>query len=453
MDVIDLDIDVIDERGQGLANRGSKTYFVSDALPGERVTATIERDKGTHAIGRVQRILRASPARVMPRCPHFGVCGGCLLQHIEPGVQVALKQRALEKTFARVAGLRPARMLSPIHGPDWNYRFRARLAVRYVPTRGGVLLGFHERKSSYVADIQVCLVMPKVVSDLLMPLHDLIARLSIPHRIPHIQVAVGDDFKVALVLRHLLPLTETDIRQLNEFSAEFDVQWWLQPGGQETAAALLEAPAGQGISPAAGRESRAADAALTYLLPEFGLQMRFRPTDFIQANLSANRALVSRAVSLLQPMPNDRVLDLFCGLGNFTLPVATLAREVVGVEASEALLDKARQIAADHGLASRVRLQCADLFRIDSGWLEKQGEFDLMVLDPPREGARAVVEAMATRGRRYGPRRIVYVSCNPATLARDAAILVHKGKYRLTSSVIVNMFPHTLHVESISVFE
>lgn len=453
MDVIELDIDAVDGRGQGVASCEGKTYFISDALPGERVAAVIERDKGTHAFGRIHRVVRASAARVTPRCPYFGVCGGCLLQHIEPRAQVAFKQKVLEESFARVAGLRPAQVLAPVYGPEWNYRFRARLSVRYVPTRGGVLLGFHERKSSYVADIHVCHVMPRVVSRLLTPLHDLIARLSIPDRIPHIQVAVGDDHTVALVLRHLLPLTPADSRLMQEFSDVFDVQWWLQAGGLETATPLHEGTANQGCDSAVDRGSRRVHAPLTYSLPEFGLEMGFRPTDFIQANLTANRTLVSRAVSLMQLTPNDRVLDLFCGVGNFTLPIAATAREVVGVEGSEALLKKARQSATDHGLESHVSLHCADLFQVDCRWLEEQGEFDAILLDPPREGARAIAEALATRGRRNGPRRIVYVSCNPATLARDTAILVHKGEYRLVSAGVVNMFPHTLHVESISVFE
>lgn len=448
---MELDIEAIDERGQGLASHDGKTYFVSDALPRERVHAVIERDKQTHAFARIQQILRPSPARVEPRCPHFGTCGGCVLQHIEPGAQVALKQQALEENFRRMAGVRPAQVLAPIHGPAWNYRYRARLSVRYVPARGGVLLGFHERKSSYVADIHVCPVMPQVVSDLLGPLHDLIGRLSIPHRIPHIQVAVGEDHTVALVLRHLLPLSDVDIELLSGFSAEFGVRWWLQPGGLDSATPMPEAPAN--AEPQEKEGACPEQTFLAYSLPEFGLRMRFQPTDFIQANLAANRVLVSQAVALLQLSRQDRVLDLFCGVGNFTLPIATVAGNVAGVEGSEALLAKARRTAENHGLDSRVQWHGADLFKIDEQWIKGQGHFDAILLDPPREGARAVAEALANRGRRHGPRRIVYVSCNPATLARDTAILVHKGGYRLKAAGVVNMFPHTLHVESISVFE
>lgn len=507
---IDLDIETLDKGARGVARRHGKVLFIDGALPAERVRAVIERDKDSHAFGRVQDVLRPSPFRVSPPCPHFGVCGGCALQHADGAAQVALKQRELEDALGRKAGLGPLQVLPPLHGPQWAYRHRARLAVRFVPTRGGVLLGFHERKSSFVADIHVCHVLPRPVSDLLEPLHGLIASLSIPHRIPQIEVAVGElrreahggaggrdgrspyverdepraecvepcvesgelcvetgelcvetgepcvengepcvegiepcsesggePHAIVLVLRHLLPLAEADLDTLRAFALRHKVAWWLQPGGPDTAAPLD-----------AGRLD-----VLAYGLPRFGLHMRFRPTDFIQANVQANRALVSRALDLLRAGPEDRVLDLFCGLGNFTLPLATQVREVVGVEGSEALLARARRGAREHGLAARTRFACTDLFHVDVRWLRGQGAFDAILLDPPREGARAVSEALAALDVFERPRRIVYVSCNPLTLARDAAILAHQGGYRLVAAGVVNMFPQTSHVESVSVFE
>lgn len=442
---VDLEVLALDRQARGVALREGKRFFIEGALPGERVRAAIEHDRPNYAVGRVQAVLRASAQRVEPRCPHFGVCGGCVLQHVDAAAQVALKQRELEDAFRR-GGVSPARMLPPLHGPDWAYRHRARLALRFVPSRGGVLLGFHERKSSFVADIRVCHVLPAAVSDLLESLHGLVAGLSIPHRIPQIEVAAGDGGAIVLVLRHLLPLGAGDIDHLRLFAARHGIVWWLQPGGPETAAPLVA----EGESRGAGGMMR---DELAYGLPRFGLSMRFRPTDFIQANIAANRALVSRALDLLEAGPDDRVLDLFCGLGNFTLPLATQAKEVVGVEGSAGLLERARRAADDNGLLARTRFACADLFKVDAAWLRTQGRFDLMLLDPPREGARAVAEAMAALAPAERPRRVVYVSCNPATLVRDAAIMVHRGGYRLKACGVVNMFPHTAHVESVSVLE
>jgi len=446
-DIIDLDIEALDDQARGVATRDGRRFFIEGALPGERVRAAIGRAKPNYAVGGVRSVLRASPHRVEPRCPHFGVCGGCTLQHIDAATQVALKQRELEDVFERAAGLAPARILPALQGPDWAYRHRARLAVRFVPSRGGVLLGFHERKSSFVADIRVCHVLPAAVSDLLGPLHRLVAALSIPHRIPQIEVAVGGDGLIVLVLRHLLELSDGDRDRLRAFAARHGIVWWLQPGGPDTAAPLDAGAAHPGAEGATKRRE------LAYGLPRFGLNMRFRPTDFIQANMAANRALVSRALDLLEAGPGDRVMDLFCGLGNFTLPIATQAKEVLGVEGSAALLERARQAATDHGLEGRAHFACTDLFSVDAHWLREQGRFDLMLLDPPREGAPAVAEALAALSAAERPRRIVYVSCNPATLARDTAILAHRGGYRLKACGVVNMFPHTSHVESVSVLE
>ncbi|VFR35352.1 23S rRNA (Uracil-5-) -methyltransferase RumA [plant metagenome] len=431
-----LSIESLDLEARGIARRDGKVIFVEGALPGERVTATTVRRKPSYEIARVDTVRRASSQRVEPRCPHFGVCGGCAMQHLEPTAQVAIKQRALEDCFQHVGNLSPARMLPPLHGPTWGYRFRARLSVRVVPKKGGVLVGFHERKSSYVADMRTCHVLPPKVAALLMPLRALITVMSAPQRMPQIEVAVGDA-AVVLVLRHLEPLTDDDIAKLRAFAAEHDISWWLQSKGPETVKPLDPAD----------------DDILSYRLPEFGLRMPYRPTDFTQVNPYINQALVSRALTLLDVQPEDRVADLFCGLGNFTLPLATQAREVVGIEGSKTLTDRALEAAARHGLDGRTRFATLNLFEVDVQWLRDLGHFDRMLIDPPREGAHAVSQALALLAPEERPCRIVYVSCSPSTLARDAAILVHEGGYKLRSAGVVNMFPHTGHVESIAVFE
>ncbi|MVW73115.1 23S rRNA (uracil(1939)-C(5))-methyltransferase RlmD [Bordetella sp. 15P40C-2] len=431
-----LNIESLDLEARGIARRDGKVVFVEGALPNERVTADTVRRKPSYEIARVAEILRPSSLRVAPRCPHFGVCGGCAMQHLEPTAQVAIKQRALEDGFWHVGKLRPQRMLPPLHGPTWGYRYRARLSVRVVPKKGGVLVGFHERKSSYVADIRECHVLPRHVSDLLLPLRAMIGSMSKPDRMPQIEVALGEGV-TALVLRHLEPLTDGDIAILRAFAAKHQVQWWLQPKGPDTVHAL----------------ERADEDALAYTMPQFGLRMPYRPTDFTQVNHAINRAMVARALMLLEVQPTDRVADLFCGLGNFTLPLATQCREAVGVEGSKALTDRALDAASRHGLAERTSFATLNLFEVDVEWLRGLGYFDRMLIDPPREGAQAVAQALALLTPEERPRRIVYVSCNPATLARDAAIMAHEGGYVLKSAGVINMFPHTGHVESIAVFE
>jgi 23S rRNA (uracil1939-C5)-methyltransferase len=357
------------------------------------------------------------------------------MQHLEPSAQVAIKQRALEDGLSHLANVKPARMLAPLHGPYWGYRYRARLAVRWVAKKGTILVGFHERKSSFVADIRTCHVLPKHVAALLMPLRGLIMSLSAPDRFPQIEVSVGEAV-TALVLRHLMPLTENDLVHLRQFAQEHDIQWWLQSKGPDTVNALEPEH----------------ETALTYTLPEFGLTMPFRPTDFTQVNHQINRVLVSRALSLLEPALTDRIADMFCGLGNFTLPLATRCREVVGLEGSPTLTQRAQTAASTYGL-KHVSFSTLNLFEVTAQWLQSLGYFDRMLIDPPREGALALAQALVQTAPEQRPRRIVYVSCNPATLARDAAILVHEGGYQLSSAGVVNMFPHTGHVESIAVFD
>lgn len=431
-----FDVESMDLEARGVAHHDGKVVFVDGALPGERVLAYIARRKPSFDVARTERVLRASAQRVEPACPYFGQCGGCAMQHLAPEAQVAVKQRVLEDALDHIGKVRPAQVLAPMYGPTWGYRYRARLSVRLVAKKGGVLVGFREKRGSYVADMEQCLVLPRHVSNLLLPLRELIGALDHPKSIPQLEVAVGDE-GTALLLRHMEPLSAGDVDLLRKFAQQHDVMWWLQPKGPDTVHPLERSHAG----------------ALAYSLPEFGLRMAYRPTDFTQVNSRINRTLVSRALGLLDVRSDDRVADLFCGLGNFTLPLATRAREVVGVEGSQALVDRATAAAEQNGLAGRARFSVLNLFEVDEQWLSSLGRFDRMLIDPPRDGAEAVSRALAALPSAKRPARLVYVSCNPATLARDAGILVHQAGYRLSAAGVVNMFPHTGHVESIAVFD
>ncbi|HWK70454.1 MAG TPA: 23S rRNA (uracil(1939)-C(5))-methyltransferase RlmD [Burkholderiaceae bacterium] len=431
-----FDIESLDLEARGIARREGKVVFVDGALPGEKVLASISRQKATYDTARLERVLKPSPQRTEPPCPYFGVCGGCAMQHLEPAAQVAVKQRVLEDALGHIGKVQPAMVLPPLHGPTFGYRYRARLSVRHVAKKGGVLVGFRERRGSYVADIRECKVLPPHVSGMLLPLRELIGSLSRPDRFPQIEVAVGDR-TTALLLRHMEALTPSDVALLREFAARHDVTWWLQSKGPETVRPL---------------DAEDADK-LAYALPEFGLRMPYRPTDFTQVNHAINRTLISKAIGLLDVQPEDRVADLFCGLGNFTLPLATRAASAVGVEGSSALTERAMEAARRHGLEDKTRFATLNLFEVDVQWLRDLGRFDRVLIDPPREGAESVARALAALAPAERPRRIVYVSCSPATLARDAGILVHEGGYSLQSAGVINMFPHTGHVESIAVFD
>jgi 23S rRNA (uracil1939-C5)-methyltransferase len=441
-----LRIEAVDIEAQGVAhNSEGKVVFVDGALPGEEVRAQVVRRKNAWEKAELVALRRESSQRVRPACPHFGLhagaCGGCKMQHLEPAAQVAMKQRVLEDNLAHLGKVKPDRVLRPIEGPAWGYRLRARLSVRHVVKKGTVLVGFHERKSSYVADIRSCSVLPKRLSAMLMPLRDLVGGMEARDRLPQIEVAVGDEV-TALVLRHLEPLSAHDLGKLREFGAAHDVQWWLQAKGPDTIVRLDPEAPGQ----------------LAYSLPEFGIRMPFKPTDFTQVNHQINEVLVGRALRLLDVQPQESVIDWFCGLGNFTLPLATRARSVLGIEGSATLVARALDNAKLHGLEGKTRFDARNLFELSADDLVALGTVDKWLVDPPREGAFALAKAMvelqgAPREGWEPPQRIVYVSCNPATLARDAGLLVHHGGYRCTLAGAVNMFPHTAHVESIAVFE
>lgn len=399
--------------------------FVEGALPRERVVAETLKKKSKYEFSRVKTLVETSSGRRDPRCPHFGACGGCATQHADARTQMAAKQRALEENLARIGKARPETMLPIVYGEEWGYRRRARWSVRFVP-RKGAMVGFRERRSTFVADTRECPVLPPRISALILPLRQLIGLLSTPDRIPQIEVAVGDNASI-LVFRHLLPLTEGDKKRLEEFAERHQVHVWLQPGGPDSA-----------------RPLHPAESSLYYELPEFGVRIAFGPTDFTQVNQAVNRILVGRAVRLLDPRPGERVADLFCGLGNFSLPLARMGAQVIGFEGSKDLIERARRNAAANGLVAQFEVR--DLFKQD---LAAFGPFDKLLLDPPREGAVELVKSLGPGW----PRRIVYVSCDTATLARDAGILVNVKNFRLSAAGVVNMFPHTAHVESVAVFD
>ncbi|HUN93281.1 MAG TPA: 23S rRNA (uracil(1939)-C(5))-methyltransferase RlmD [Burkholderiaceae bacterium] len=451
MDPEPVDIESLDLEGRGVGRRGGKVVFVDGALPRERVKVRTTRAKPSYETATCAAIERRSVERREPPCPHFGFeresCGGCSMQHLAPQAQVAIKQRALEDALRHIGRLRPETMLRPIAGQPWGYRHRARLSVRDVEKKGGVLVGFHERASSHVADMRTCLVLPPRVAALLPLLRALVESLTIRRRMPQIEVGVGanraddedDGGDVILVFRVLEPPSPADLRLLRAFGDRHRVRIWLQAKGPETASPMDPADAG----------------LLRMPLPEFDLCLEFGPTDFTQVNPRINEVLVRSAVRLLAPRPESRVVDFFCGLGNFTLPLARQAARVAGFEGSALLVDRARAAAAAHGLSARTEFASLDLFAYDaSAWDRLNGEsgpIDRVLVDPPREGALAIVRVLAATTQR--PERLVYVSCNPATLARDAAVLVHEGGWRLMAAGVVNMFPQTSHVESIALLQ
>lgn len=428
-------IESLDREGRGIARVEGKAIFIEGGLPGETVSYSSYRRKPNYEQAIATAIHEPSAERELPRCPHFGVCGGCSMQHLEVHAQVAAKQRVLEDSLWHIGKVRPEVMLRAIYGLAWGYRHRARISVRLVPKKGGVLVGFHERRSSFIADMRSCEVLPRSVSDLLLPLRGLIAGLSNPTRLPQIELAVGEAVTV-LVLRILDPLSTADEDALRGFAAQHGIQFWLQRAGPDTAEPFYPQDA----------------PPLYYSLPEFGVQIRFRPTDFTQVNHQVNRILVRQAMALLDPRPGERIADLFCGMGNFSLPIASCGAEVLGVEGNAELVRRAEGNARENGLAARARFETANLFEaancVQFGTSEGGG-FDKLLIDPPRDGAVELVKALGEGG----PKRIVYVSCDPATLARDAEVLVQFKGYRLVAAGVINMFPHTSHVESIALFQ
>lgn len=429
-------VQALDQEGRGIIREGGKVIFVEGALPGETVSYASFRKKTNYELAQLVEIHRVSAQRSQPRCPHFGVCGGCALQHLDSTAQIAIKQRTLEDSLWHIGRTRPEQILPPILGPSWGYRHKARLGVCRVSKKGGVLIGFHEKRSSYIADMPSCEVLPPHVSTLLVPLRKLINRLSIAERMPQIELAVGAENTV-LVLRILRSLQQEDESAIRHFADEHGVIFYLQPKGPETA--YRHYPVEEN------------ETGLSYELPEFALRMKFRPTDFTQVNHAVNPVMVRRAMNLLDPQPGEHIADFFCGLGNFTLPIARSGAKVVGIEGNTLLVQRGKEAAEAHGMGKAVGYVAGNLFKCTEERLSRLGRFDKILLDPPREGAIELVKSLPEQG--SGPWRVVYISCNPATLARDAAVLVTQKSYKLKAAGVVNMFPHTAHIESIAVFE
>ena len=420
--------------GEGIVRDG-KTVFVAGALPGERITFRRTRSHRQHDEAELVEVLAAAPERVSARCAHFGVCGGCALQHLAPEAQLKAKDQELRDNLERLGKVTPRAWLEPLRGPVWNYRRRARLGAKFVIKKGRVLVGFRERLTPYIADVQHCDVLAPPVGELVAPLAELIMGLSIRERVPQVEVAVADNV-VALVFRVLDPPGSEDLDRLRVFAQTHGVRVYLQPGGLDTV-----------------RELDQPGESLYYRLPQFKVELQFLPTDFIQVNGAVNEALVSRALEILQLTPESQVLDLFCGIGNFTLPMARTAARVVGVEGDAALVARARHNAA-HNQLQNTEFHAADLARLPADphaaaqitpWLKKG--YTHVVLDPPRAGAGEVLASVAS----LAPQRVLYISCHPGSLARDLGVLVHEHGFALEAAGILDMFPHTAHFESLAV--
>jgi 23S rRNA (uracil1939-C5)-methyltransferase len=416
--------------GRGVAHPGGKAVFIDGALPGETVAIDYLATHRTYDEARVSTVHAPSPYRVEPRCAHFGVCGGCSLQHLEAGEQILAKQQVLLDNLKRIGRVMPDEVLPPLRGPVWGYRGKARLGVKDVIKKGRVLVGFREKHASYVADLRRCEVLHPSVGERIPAIADLISGLKARSRIPQVEVAASDNV-TALVFRHLDALGEADLESLKAFARDQDFHVYLQPGGPDSVRPLWPE-----------------DSMLSYALPAQGIELDFRPTDFTQINSALNRQMVERVLQLLEPEGSHRVLDLFCGLGNFTLPLARHAGEVVGIEGDAGLVARARHNAARNGIANAA-FHVADLSmsRIEARWAGET--YQRILLDPPRNGAAAALDIVGN----IRPARVVYVSCHPGSLARDAARLVEEFGYRLLAAGVMDMFPHTAHVESIALFE
>ncbi|MEQ1916562.1 MAG: 23S rRNA (uracil(1939)-C(5))-methyltransferase RlmD [Gallionella sp.] len=424
-------IESLDQEGRGVAHFDGKVIFIEGALPGEIVSYASYRKKPAFEQAQVTTIFKSAPMRVTPKCKHFGVCGGCSMQHLDARAQVAVKQRILEDGLWHIGKVKAENIMPAIYGQTWGYRERARISVKHVIKKGKTLVGFHEKRSSYVADMQSCEILAPKIAKLLPLLAEMVSQMSIRDQLPQIEVAVGEHVD-ALVLRIMAPLSHADEALLRSFADLHEVQFWLQTKGPETIVPFypLDAP------------------ALSYSLPEFNVTMPFAPSEFTQVNSALNRVMIGRAMRLLDPQPGERIADLFCGLGNFTLPIARSGAQVLGIEGSDALVKRAQQNAASNGLSDNTSFMAMNLFEMTEEGFAKLGHFDKLLIDPPRDGAFELVKSL---GGDNAPKRIVYVSCNPATLARDAAELVKRG-YVLQAAGVMNMFPHTSHVESIAVF-
>ncbi len=422
--VIDLTHD-----GQGVADLDGRKIFIAGVLPGETVRIAPRRRRRRYQEAELVDVVQATPTRVEPPCAYFGRCGGCALQHLAYAAQVEFKESVVREALARIAAVEPDEWLAPTTGPEWHYRRRARLGIRYVAGKERVLVGFKERATRLVTDMASCRVLMQPLDSMPVELARLIGQTSLKKRLPQAELSVGESAR-AVVLRVLDEPDQADLRSFEDFGREHGIDVYLQPGGPGTVRPL----------------DSAAAKPLAYTLSEFGVTLTFAPTDFVQVNARINAAMVGRTAELLGVTASDRVLDLYCGLGNFSLPLASRAETVLGVEGEAGLVARAAQNARSNSMQN-AWFVTADLSEPE--WSFMRESWDLVVLDPPRSGAHAVVTQM----KRMGPRRIAYVSCHPATLARDAKELVDGQGYRLRAAGIVDMFPHTRHVEAMALFE
>ena len=425
-------IESLDQEGRGVAHVDGKTIFIDGALPNERVTYQSQHIKPSYETAKVIDILKQSNQRVTPKCPHFGLCGGCKLQHLDANAQVAAKQRLLENDLWHIGKVKPDNMLPALYGPTWGYRHKARLSVKYVDKKQRVLVGFNEKATRYVADMNSCEVLVPEVSALIAPLQQMIVQLSIRDKLPQIELAVGEGSVIVLIFRIMDVLTIDDEAIFKAFAEAHKVQVWTQTKGPDTIKPFW---------PLNGE-------ALSYSLPEFGLRYPFKPNEFTQVNPQINQVMIRRAMQLLNPQAGEKIADFFCGIGNFTLPIARSGAAVLGLEGLANLVDRANESAQLNSIQN-MQFGVADLFKMTAESLLALGKFDKWLIDPPRDGAYELVQAIDTA---TAPELIVYVSCNPATLARDAGVLVNEKGYILSATGVINMFPHTSHVESIALF-
>ena len=438
--ILTATIESLDQEGRGVTHVEGKTIFIDGALPGEKVRYQSQHIKPSYEVANTIEVIKQSNQRVMPKCPHFDLCGGCKLQHLDVNAQVAAKQRLLENDLWHIGKVKAQNILPPLYGPSWGYRHKARLSVKYVEKKQRVLVGFNEKGTRYVADMNSCEVLVPEVSALIAPLQHMIAQLSIRDKLPQIELAVGeavqDTAVIVLILRIMDALNANDETLLKAFADEHAVQIWTQTKGPDTIKPYWPEAA----------------LVLAYSLPEFDLIYPFKPNEFTQVNPHINRVMIRRAMQLLKPQAHEKIADFFCGIGNFTLPIARSGAQVLGLEGLANLVDRANEGAALNKVSAKFGV--ADLFKMTlESLLElhlKHGKFDKWLIDPPRDGAFELVKAISPE---TAPKCIVYVSCNPATLARDAGVLVHEKGYTLSAAGVINMFPHTAHVESIALFE
>ncbi len=424
------DIESLSHEGRGVSHVNEKVVFIDNALPDEEVEFKYVSTRAKFSEGVTENVLKANEQRIEPGCEYFGYCGGCSLQHMSAEAQIEHKQSVLLEQFTHLGHVETKEILPPLTGPVFGYRHKARLGVKYVLKKERVLVGFREKRSPFIADIKHCEVLHPDVGHKISDLQALIENLSIRDQIPQIEVAVSDN-GIALVMRHLTEFTEDDLNQLKEFEQQHNFKFYLQPGGYETVHRL----------------DKGDDQELFYRLKEYDLSIYFQPIDFTQINVEINQQMINRALELLEVNENDDVLDLFCGVGNFTLPLSRKAKCVVGVEGDEGLVQRAKHNAEMNGV-DNVEFYAADLADFDQDYDFMKKSYNKILLDPARTGAKEIISALNTKN----VERIVYVSCNPATLARDAGILVNEKKFKLKQAGVMDMFPHTAHVESIAVF-